>query len=256
MSQPLERTTLNLVDQYEQRKLTGCRACDADHATASPGHCCWCPRHFKLMPCHSESDLELLTRKRRPPPSLALAPAHRRSSNDRANPKQSAMSLDCTVPSLASADERYCFKVADKNSDGSLDFDEIQSLMKDRFLDARKDEVRNMVNEVFDAADKNRDGKLDFGEIIDYTHATTPSTREMRGKMLAALMAPLHTPAITKTYSKQNSVGMRRASSVGTAGGLISGSKRVNVKPNVSNWKQTRTNRLQRMRTSMLIDEP
>jgi len=177
--------------------------------------------------------------------SIESGPAHQSFTKQ----NHSAAWLDCN---RASADEKFCFRKADKNFDGSLEFDEIESLMQDH-LRAKKGEVHDLVREIFDAADQNRDGKLDLQEFVDYTRSTKPSNRRLRDEMLAAFMAPMHKP---RTSSK---LGMRRASSASTAGFLISGSKAagaIAVRSNVCSYRNVEGNRPQRMRTSMLMLDP
>lgn len=101
--------------------------------------------------------------------------------------KQStAVSLDCSGRERASAEERALFRKADKNSDGSLDFKEITTLMKARFPAISVSDIRTIMN----AADQNHDGKVDFQELVAYTHSTNPAGRMLRDKFLMALASP------------------------------------------------------------------
>lgn len=101
--------------------------------------------------------------------------------------KQSrATSLAGTGREHASAEELLHFKRADANSDGKLDLNEVESLMRGRFTDIEKGEVRS----IFNVADRNHDGRVDFKELFEYTHSTAPATRRLREKFMMALAAP------------------------------------------------------------------
>jgi len=91
----------------------------------------------------------------------------------------------------ASAEELLRFKRADSNFDGTLDLNEIESLMKGRFSDIERGEVRS----IFKVADRNNDGKIDFQELFDYTHSSGPQTRRLREKLLMALADPGQKPS-------------------------------------------------------------
>lgn len=69
---------------------------------------------------------------------------------------------------------RDAFNMADKNGDGSLDFDEVMKLLKTLNADIKK----KYAKEMFDAADTNRNGKaniavLDREEFVNFYHKLT-----------------------------------------------------------------------------------
>ncbi|KAK3697824.1 hypothetical protein RRG08_009035 [Elysia crispata] len=69
---------------------------------------------------------------------------------------------------------RDAFNMADKNGDGSLDFDEVLKLLKTLNADVKKKYAREM----FDAADTNKNGKgnnsvLDREEFVNFYHRLT-----------------------------------------------------------------------------------
>lgn len=86
----------------------------------------------------------------------------------------------------ASAEERLCFRRADQDSNGELDFTEVHALLQERFPDMRAAEVWS----IFREADRNNDGKIDFSELLAYTHSTDPARRRVREKVSMALAAP------------------------------------------------------------------
>jgi len=101
---------------------------------------------------------------------------------DSRNVHTAQASLELTGRENASAEERRSFKKADLNTDGKLDFGEVESLVRSRFPRMNNEAVHAL----FKASDTNHDGVLDFQELIAYIRSTDPAGRKLREKMQMA----------------------------------------------------------------------
>jgi len=101
---------------------------------------------------------------------------------DSRNVHSAAASLELTGRENASAEEIRSFRKADQNTDGKLDFGEVESLVRSRFPRMNNETVHAL----FRASDANHDGVLDFQELIDYIRSTDPAGRKLREKMQMA----------------------------------------------------------------------
>jgi len=100
--------------------------------------------------------------------------------------KKRGVSIHCAERYCATAEERHGFRRVDQNTDGKLDFQEMESLLRGRFPEIQAEDVIDILR----SADSNHDGELDFQEVISYTHATNPMQRRLREQMRMAFAAP------------------------------------------------------------------
>ena len=59
---------------------------------------------------------------------------------------------------------KQTFKEADANGDGTIDRNELMAILKDTLKDFSDDELA----ELFDSADKNQDGSLNYDEFLEW----------------------------------------------------------------------------------------
>jgi len=84
------------------------------------------------------------------------------------------------------AEERLRFRRADRDANGKLDFNEVETMLEARFPGINSRDV----HAIFKGADRNNDGHLDFEEVVDYTRSSAPASRKLREKMQMALASP------------------------------------------------------------------